>query len=132
MQQLNVMNRSSQNDKQVGVQQPKVIQMLRGRQVSWANASLRYPEELPELSAPGRGVVREDPLSAGFSVHATLSPRGAPDSPRSPPSDNSGDFVSASSNGSSAVGVPAASGGSADQNGSSDAGVLSGLCYWAA
>ncbi len=75
--------------------------------MSWANASLRYPEELPELSAPGRGVVREDPLSAGFSAHATLSPRAAL-SPRSPLSDNSDDFVSAaSSNGSSAVTSPA-------------------------
>lgn len=44
-------------------------------QVGWANASLRYPQELPELSAPGKGVVREDPIEAGFSPTASLSPR---------------------------------------------------------
>lgn len=41
-------------------------------QVGWANASLRYPEELPQLPAPGKGVVREDPLDAGFSPGVSL------------------------------------------------------------
>ena len=45
--------------------------------MGWANASLRYPQELPELSAPGKGVVREDPIEAGFSPTASLSPRNA-------------------------------------------------------
>lgn len=43
-------------------------------QVGWANASLRYPEELPELPAPGKGVVLEDPLESGFSPGVTLRP----------------------------------------------------------
>ena len=96
-------------------------------QVSWANASLRYPEELPELSAPGRGVVREDPLAAGFSAHATLSPRrdtAAALSPRSPLSDAGGDFVSAGSNGSSArSSVPSSGGAPGEPSGSATAGM---------
>lgn len=91
-------------------------------QVSWANASLRYPEELPELSAPGRGVVREDPLAAGFSAHATLSPRAAR-SPRSPLSDRSESFVSANSNGSGAHESPSP-GSRAGHHGSGNLGAL--------
>ena len=93
-------------------------------QVSWANASLRYPEELPELSAPGRGVVREDPLQAGFSAHATLSPKKA--APSSPGDQHAKDsdsdcFVSASSAGSSAVSSQA-SDGRAETNGNAHRG----------
>jgi hypothetical protein len=43
--------------------------------VGWANSSLRFLHQLPELpdSAPGKGVWREDPMLAAFDTRWVLS-----------------------------------------------------------
>ena len=39
------------------------------RQVGWANASLRHLQQLPAMpEAPGTGVFREDPITAGMAA----------------------------------------------------------------
>ena len=55
--------------------------------VGWANSSLRLPEELPLLDAPGRGVVAEAPIEDALhpSDRLPLSPGRGGDAPGQTP-----------------------------------------------